>query len=436
MYKIVSLEKVKKQIIPPPDKSISHRALLIGSLSKGKTEIINFLHSNDTLATLDCIKKLGVKVFYEKEKHKVILESEGKYFSKKGIVKLCSKESGTTIRIISGLLVGQRFSSILNAQGSLRKRPMKRVTLPLRMMKADIKGKKINTEEYPPLRIKPVTRLLGITYKMPQPSAQVKSAILLASLFSEGITKIRESYFSRDHTERMLNFFGAKIKKQSGYIISEKCNLKNQKRVFVPGDFSSISFFIVLGTVLKDTEILFKNVGVNYTRTGLLRVLKRMGAQIKILNKKSYFEPYADILIRSSSLKGIKVGEKDTPLMIDEIPCLLVCACFAKGITEIYGLKELKVKETDRIKSMIHNLSKAGINIGAQRYGREGNWMIKIKGQNKIKSTIFKSFSDHRTAMSLIIFSLASGKVNYLDDTECIDKSFPEFVSLIESLHD
>lgn len=435
MYNIHPLQATNTEILAPSDKSISHRAVLISALTRGTTEIINFLHSNDTLATLSCIKKLPLVVNYLRKEKKVVIRSKGSPFCLSGKIHFNAGESGTTIRLLSGILAGQSFSSRIDAASSLRRRPMKRITVPLRMMGAQIKGKTISNQEYPPLSIKPAKNLAGITYVMPQASAQVKSSILFASLFSKTPTRIKEPYPSRDHTERMLSSFGAHIEKRSGFIVCEKSSLRTPRKIFVPGDFSSAAFFLVLGTILARSSILIKNAGINPTRTGLLRTLKKMGANIRIHNKKYDVEPCADILVKSSHLAGIKVQTKDIPLMIDEIPILMVAASFAKGTTHIYGLKELKVKETDRIHSMVHNLQKAGIHITASSCAKGKDWKITVKGADKLRSAEFQSFGDHRTAMSLIIFGIASGKEHTIDDITCIDKSFPEFISMVNSLY-
>ncbi|HDN86412.1 MAG: 3-phosphoshikimate 1-carboxyvinyltransferase [Candidatus Omnitrophota bacterium] len=434
MYHIIPISKVKKEIAVPGDKSISHRALLISSLARGKTKIINFLNSQDTLATLKCLRMLNVEIKYTKRKNEAEVNSRGPLFDISGKVKLNAQESGTTIRLLSGILVAQKFSSLLESKGSLRKRPMKRITYPLRLMGGKIKGKIKDKEEYPPLEIDPTDFLLGINYKLPQASAQVKSAIMFASLFSKGKTKIVEPQHSRDHTERMLRLFGAKLKKVSKSITIEKSKLASPGEIFIPSDISSASFFIALGLLLKDSEILIRNVGLNPTRSGFLKVLKRMGANIKVFNRKNYFEPYGDVLAKSSQLKGVEVEEKEIPLMIDELPILMVCASFAKGRTIIKGLRELKVKETDRLSSMVYNLKKAGVDIKATTY-KGDNWKVEILGKRKINSVKFRSFSDHRTAMSLIVFGMASQKSFYLDDVTCIDKSFPDFIPIINSLY-
>jgi len=436
MYKIKPLEKIKKEIEIPPDKSISHRAAIISSLAKGKTKIYPFLSSSDTLTTLNCLKKMGVDVKLQKDKT-LIVEGCGFYFPKKEKVRLFAKDSGTTMRILSGVLSGQKFSSFFDASSSLRKRPMARITHPLRIMGARIQGKVVNSEEYPPLKIEPVNRLKGINYKLPIASAQVKSCLLLASLYTQEETTIIEPFLSRDHTERMLLLFGANLERKNKKIFLKRTKKINTPgKIFIPSDFSSASFFIVLGLILKDSELLIKNVNINPARCGLLNILRKMGAEIEIINKKDYFEPFADILVKSSSLKGVEVKENQISLMIDEIPVLCVAASLAKGKTVIKGIKELRVKETDRIYSMIHNLRKAKIDIKASsyQYKNKDDLLIEIKGGSPVASS-FNSFSDHRTAMSMIILSLALKKESKIDEIKCIDKSFPQFIPLIESFY-
>lgn len=431
MYLIKPITKIIASINVPPDKSISHRALMLSAIANGQTKIEPFIASQDALATLDCLKQLGVKI--KRGKKSVIIYGRGKYFNKTKLVKLFARQSGTTLRILSGLLIGQKFPVVFDSSPELRKRPMARITLPLRKMGADITGKKQAQNEYPPIKIKPVEELSGINYTLPIASAQIKTAIIFAGLYAKTKTIITEPLLSRDHTERILaGLNGPILKKGKKIIISPLESLKVPSQIFIPGDFSSAAFFIVLGLILKDSEILLKNVNINPSRTGLLKVLNRMGANIVILKRKDCLEPYADIVVESSNLKGTVVRESEIPLMIDEIPILAVAASFAKGKTLIKRVKELKVKETDRINSMVYNLKKAGINIKA--YTKSGDWQMEIIGQGKFNSANFKSFSDHRTAMSMIIFAMASNHLSNLDDITCIDKSFPEFISIVEGL--
>jgi 3-phosphoshikimate 1-carboxyvinyltransferase len=435
MYLIKPLENIKTQIEIPPDKSISHRAVIISSIAKGKTVIKPFLLSDDTIATLECVKKCGVKT--NLGANKLVVEGKGLYFPvRKKTTRLYAKESGTTMRVLSGVLAGQKTPFLFTAASALEMRPMGRITVPLRAMRADIVGKTKKNEEYPPLTIKPVNKLKGIRYKLPIASAQVKSALIFASLYAKGKTEVIEPMRSRDHTERMLLEFGAKLRKKGKLIACEPSQLRSPGSIFIPSDFSSAAFFIVLGLILQKSELLIKDVNVNPTRCGLLKVLKRMGANIKMINKKDYYEPYADILVKSSRLSGVEVKESEIPLMIDEIPILCVAASFARGKTRILGVGELKVKETDRIKALVYNLKKAGVKIASQQYVKGGrkNWKIIIEGNKKIKPGRFRSFSDHRTAMSMIVLGKALNKPSSIDDTKCINKSFPQFVSLIESL--
>ena len=408
---------------------------MLSAIAKGITKIKPFILSADAKATLDCIKKLGVAAKI-KAKNVLTVKGEGLLFPRKDNVTLFAKESGTTIRILSGLLCGQKFTTKFDASPALKKRPMKRITAPLRMMGANIKGRKLRTQEYPPLMIGPAKRILNLKYKLPVASAQVKSCLLLASLYAKGITKIIEPTASRDHTERMLKVFKARISK-AGRAISLGASkaLISPRNIFIPGDFSSAAFFIILGLILKKSQLLIKNVNINPTRCGLLNVLKRMNAKIKVINKKNYYEPYADILVKSSTLCATKVKENEIPTMIDEIPILCVAASFAKGTTKIKGLKELKVKESDRLNAIIHNLKKAKMEVGAHQYKtKKGkNWAIVIKG-SRPNPAAFKSFNDHRIAMSMIVLGLALSDKSKVDDIKCIDKSFPEFISLIKSL--
>jgi len=437
MYKIKPLSKVKKTIIVPPDKSISHRAAIISSLSSGKTVISPFILSEDTSATLDCLKNCGVKAKLNQKTQALLIEGCGLRLPVKQKVNLQAKESGTTLRIFSGVLCGQRFSSCFNGWPALSIRPMSRITKPLRMMGADIEGKKIKGREYTPLVINPAKKLTGINYELPVASAQVKSAVLFLTLYSSSKTQIYEPFACRDHTERMLGMFGAKIERKNNIITAYPVkSLASPGKIFIPSDFSAAAFFIVLGLILKNSRILIKNVNLNPTRCGLLNVLKRMGADIEILNEKRYFEPYGDIIVKSSSLKGVEVKKEEIPLMVDEVPALCVAAAFAKGKTVIRGVKELKVKETDRIKSIVYNLGKMGVKVQALKYPavREDDWMIKIEPAEEFKPAKFKSFSDHRTAMSAIIAAAASGKECFIDDIECINKSFPRFKALFEAL--
>jgi len=439
MYIIKPLSKTKKEIVVPADKSISHRAIILSSLCEGETCIKPFLESEDASATLECMRKLGIVA--KSSGDSLTITGAGMYLKPKETpVTLLAGESGTTMRILSGLLSCQKFPITFEAAPSLVKRPMGRVVLPLQQMGARISGTagkaKITHEDviYPPLHIKPAVGINGGRFRLNVSSAQVKSSLMLASLYAKTQTVISEPYKSRDHTERMLKLFGAKIKIKGTTVTCKPVKkLISPKKLFVPGDFSSAAFFIVLGLILKNSKIVIKNVNINPTRCGLLQVLRRMGGKIKIKNKKNAYESYADIVVESSTLKAVKVEPEEIPSMIDEVPILCVASAFAEGKTEIRGVRELRIKETDRVWSMVHNLSEAGIDIYNARFDNDEE--IVIKGSKNIRPASFVSSFDHRIAMSMIIFGMALNKESEIDDITCINKSFPQFLSLVKSLH-
>jgi 3-phosphoshikimate 1-carboxyvinyltransferase len=425
----------------------------MASLCKGKTVIKPFLRSNDTLATLDCMKRLGISAEL-RDDNTLIVEGKGMlYLPPVPTVNLYARESGTTMRILSGILAGQKFDVLFDAEPSLARRPMKRIVEPLRKMGANIsgspsasrlaegsprrtpRGEPFKDNIFPPLVIRPVKHLKGKTFKLEIASAQVKSAILFASLYADKKTTVIEPFHSRDHTERMLKLFKAKIK-----IAGRKVTCRPLKKlctpgkIFIPADFSSAAFLIVLALILKKSAVTIKNVNINPTRCGLLNVLKRMGAKIKIVNKRAAYEPYADIIAEASRLKGATVKREEIPLMIDEIPILCVAAAFAQGITRIEGIKELRIKETDRIASMVSNLRGAGVDIADKPDGKD-DWMMIVKGKESYDGAHFVSHHDHRTAMSMIVFAMACGSGSSIDDLSCIDKSFPEFVATVSNLY-
>ncbi|MFO8053140.1 MAG: 3-phosphoshikimate 1-carboxyvinyltransferase [Candidatus Omnitrophota bacterium] len=439
MYNIRPSHGIEAEVTIPADKSISHRAVFLSALCPGKTKIYPFLNSDDTEATLDCIKKLGVNCYRgSSSKDSLYVQGEGLYFPKEGEVKLFAGESGTTIRILTGLLVGQKFSSNFSASTYLSRRPMGRIINPLSEMKADISGKQKTVQGkediYPPLVIKPVSQLIGKEHKNKIASAQVKSALLLAGLYAKGKTTVEEPHRSRDHTEKMLKSFGADIKINNTTVtLTPGSKLSPPKEIFIPSDFSSAAFFIVLGLILENSQITIKNVNLNPTRCGLLKVLERMGADITIKNQKNQIEPYGDIVVKSSKLKSVVVEPEEIPAMIDEVPILCVAAAFAKGETQIKGVKELTVKETDRVRSMTNNLGKAGVDIVKKHYGQD-DLKIEINGGRGYRGGEFESYGDHRTAMSMVIFALAAKRPSSIDDSRCINKSFSEFIKIVEKI--
>lgn len=424
-YSIRPLEKVATDINIPADKSISHRAIILASISEGKTKIKNFLDCDDTQATLSCLVSLGVNI--ERTENEIIVVGCGKYFPqpKNQPLELNANESGTTMRILSGSLCAQKFPVKFQAALALRRRPMKRIIEPLGKMGAKIEG------DYPPLLISPASGgLRSIDYNLPMASAQVKSAIMLAALYAQGETRIKEPYQSRDHTERMLKLFKANIKVEADRTIvcSPTEKLESPADVFIPSDFSSAAFFIVLGLILKNSKLLINNVNLNPSRCGLLKVLARMGAQIEIINQKESYEPHADIVVKSSQLSATTIEPEEIPSMIDEIPIISVAAASAKGNTVIKGLEELRVKEADRLESIHAMLRVAGVKT--RPLGLDG---IEITGSLALNQASFDSFHDHRMAMSAVVLGSAIGNCQ-INDINCIDKSFPGFISLIDSL--
>ena len=438
------------------DKSIAHRALILGAVSSGKTIIKNFPANDDCLATLKILQELGVPITKSIQSSKklsltVNIQGRGLYGLRKPRKPLFCSESGTTLRLLLGLLAGQNFPAYLKAALSLSKRPMLRVTAPLRLMGAAISARRktqgAKREEYPPVRISG-GGLKSITYKMPVASAQVKSALLLAGLYGDGKTIIIEPVRTRDHTERMLRLFKADVKVIGNKIvIKRRVKLSSPGEIFLPGDISSAAFFMVLASLIPGARITIKKVSLNPLRTGVIRVLKRMGADIKVTRSVrseakpprrgqgrnvTGAEPIGDLLVKSSSLRGTVVRKKEIPSLIDELPVLMVAASFAKGKTVFEGAEELRVKETDRIRSMSVNLQKMGAHISLVKRGNAEKMVI--TGTKPLKAAAVSSFGDHRTAMSMIVAGLAAHGSTKIDDISCINKSFPDFIAKLNSL--
>jgi len=448
-FKIKPAKSIRGEISLPGDKSIAHRSIFISAIAKGKTQIYNFPAGQDCLATLRAFRKLGVKISeMDSSAYGLNISVAGRDFHrlKKPRSAIFAGESGTTLRLLLGLLSGQSFQATLTAGQSLSRRPMRRVTEPLRRMGAVIKAHGARrtahgaTEDYPPITIRG-GRLHGINYKMPVASAQVKSALLLAGLYAKGITRVIEPKKTRDHTERMLKDFGADIKIKGKIIsVTGKKELVSPGEIHIPADISSASFFIVAAILLPHSELVVKSVGLNPGRVGVIRVLKRMGANIKVIPVKSSAfgsEPVGDIVVKSSKLAGVKIKSNEIPQMIDELPILMLASCLARGRTVIYGAEELKVKETDRISSMLINLKKLGANIylttRIPRSGRPEEKII-IEGARGLRGAKVESFGDHRTAMTMIIAGLLSRGQTFIDDTQCIAKSFPDFLKVLRSV--
>lgn len=410
------IQKIKKavgQIKVPGDKSISHRAVMLGSLANGVTEISGFLKGADCLSTIDCFRKMGIDIDINGEN--VTVHGNGLRGLKKPDEMLYTGNSGTTTRLLCGILAGQNFDTSITGDASIQKRPMGRVVKPLSMMGCKIEN------EYCPLYITG-TKLHGIDYKMPVASAQVKTAIILAGLYADGETVIHEIEKSRDHTELMLSAMGADLTVDNLDITVKPTNDLTAVNVDVPGDISSAAFFLVLGAIMPNSQITVTNVGINPTRTGIIDVLKDMGADITLENvHTSAGETVADITVRSSSLKGTTVGGDIIPRLIDELPIIAVAAVFADGQTVIKDAQELKVKETNRIRAVVDEFNKCGIDITETDDG-----MI-INGGKSIHGADFKTYGDHRMAMSLTVLAQLADGESTLDDSDCACVSYPTF---------
>ncbi len=406
----------------PGDKSISHRALIIASLASGTSVIKNILHSDDTLTTTEALMAMGIDI--KETSGEVTVSGKGLSGLSRPDSPLFMRDSGTSMRLLMGILAGQDFSTVLAAGKGLSKRPMKRVTEPLRLMGASFEGR--DDANYAPITVHG-GKLNPIDYISQISSAQVKSAVLLAGLYADGKTSVTEPYKSRDHTERMLKAFGARVSIEGPRVSVEGGAFLRGQKIDVPGDISSAAFFIVGASLVKGSSLKLDSVGINPTRSGIIDILKQMGANIRIENIRDVAsEPVGDIIVESAQLRAVTVEGDLIPRTIDELPILMVAASFAEGTTVIKGAQELKVKETDRISSMAANLK----NMGA-KFRINGDDII-IEGSGELKGIAAMSFGDHRTAMSMIIAGLAANGDTIVDDTDCIDKSYPDFLKHLE----
>jgi len=419
------INRLKGNISVPGDKSISHRSLILGSIAQGETRIYNFLDSLDCLKTFECMQALGAEIDLGKDNF-IKIKGKGLYGLQEPKDILDVGNSGTTIRLLTGLLSGQNFYSVLNGDNSIRRRPMKRVAQPLRLMGADIWGRE--NGQLTPLSIKGA-RLNPLRYTLPVASAQVKSALLLAGLYATGETVIKEPLPSRDHTERMLEIMQADIKNFPLEIKIKGGKELKGTDIFIPGDISSAAYFIAAASMLRDSQIIIKHVGVNPTRTGIIKILKKMGARINILNYQTKSnEPQADLKIEYSELKGIEIRKEEVPLLIDELPLVAVVATQAQGKTVVSGAKELRVKETDRIKATVNELKKMGADIEEKEDG------FIVTGPSRLKGAVCESYNDHRIAMSLAVAALLAEGKTVIKNSECIDISFPGFEKTLQKL--
>lgn len=420
---------LKGSVIIPGDKSISHRSVMFGALAKGTTEITNFLQGADCLSTISCFRKMGIEI--ENTPERILVHGKGLHGLSAPDATLDTGNSGTTTRLISGILAGQNFTSILSGDESLNSRPMARIMEPLNSMGAKITS--IHGNNCAPLRIEPGT-LHSTHYHSKVASAQVKSAVLLAGLYADGTTAVTEPVLSRNHTELMLAGFGANIASEThadGTATASitPCEELYAQKIQVPGDISSAAYFIAAGLLVPGSEILIKNVGINPTRAGILKVCEAMGADITYLNETSAGgEPTADLLVRYSSLKATVVEGSIIPTLIDEIPMIAVMAAFAEGTTIIRDAAELKVKETNRIDTVAWNLRAMGGTVTPTDDG-----MI-IEGTGALKGAHINSHLDHRIAMAFAIAGLAAEGDTVIRDSQCVDVSYPAFFETIAQL--
>lgn len=407
---------LKGVIQVPGDKSISHRAVMFGSIAKGTTTVENFLQGEDCLSTISCFQKLGVSITQNEDK--VTITSDGIHSLKEPRDILDVGNSGTTIRLMLGILSSLPFYMVLNGDDSIAKRPMKRVTVPLRQMGAQIDGR--NEGNFVPLSVRG-GNLTGIHYESPVASAQVKSAILLAGLFAKGKTTVTEPAISRDHTERMLEQFGVKVERDNLSVSVQGGQELVASSIKVPGDVSSAAFYLAAGAIVPNSDLTLENVGTNPTRNGILNVLKRMGANITIDEKNSVGEPTATISIKGSNLTATTIEGDEIPTLIDEVPIIALLATQAKGKTIIKDAEELKVKETDRIQTVVDELSKMGAKITPTEDG-----MI-IEGPTPLHAADVQSHGDHRIGMMLAVASMIAKGTTNLSGSEAIAVSYPTF---------
>ena len=413
---------LRGEITVPGDKSISHRAVMLGALASGTTHITGFLMGEDCLSTIDCFRKMGVSI--DVSDKEVVVEGVGLHGLTAPKSELYTGNSGTTTRLLGGILAGQSFTSTMNGDASIQKRPMGRVMNPLREMGASIEGRDDN---FCPLTMHP-SELHGIEYRLPVASAQLKSAILLAGLYAEGQTTVIEPAPSRDHTERMFRALGVEIETNGNVITLEPPEDLHAVDIAVPADISSAAFFLVAGAIVPGSELTIKNVGVNPTRTGIIDVLRSMGADITESNFRDDAEPVCDLTVRHSRLHGTEIGGAIIPRLIDELPVIAVAAAFAEGETVIRDAQELKVKESNRIAAMVAELTKAGVDVEETDDG-----MI-VRGGAQPHGAAFETYKDHRIAMSLAVLGLAAEGASRIDEPEVVAISYPDFFATLEKL--
>lgn len=420
--RLAPIDMVRGEIELPGDKSISHRVVFIGGIAEGRTEGKNFLEADDCIRTISSFRAMGIDIkVYNKC---ITVNGKGLFGLCKPSCELFLGNSGTTMRLLPGILSGQDFEATLTGDESLSKRPMDRIIEPLKLMGVNIRSKYGNN--MPPLIIKG-GKVKPISYRTKIASAQVKSCILFAGLYAEGSTGITEPYQSRDHTERLLRYFGAEL---SGAGLTNVIRGRGKlygRKLFIPGDISSAAFFIGACCILPGSELIARDVGINPTRMGFINILRRMGADISIREKEDVVEPFGDVVVRYKPLKGVNISKEELPLLIDEVPILCIVAGTAKGKTVISGVSELRIKESDRVYSIIENLQRAGVKISSS-----GDKIIIVGKKGRFKKTEFDSFNDHRIAMSMAISALNSDGDCTVKDADCVDISFPGFFEILD----
>ncbi|MDR5693792.1 MAG: 3-phosphoshikimate 1-carboxyvinyltransferase [Armatimonadota bacterium] len=415
--------RLRGRIFPPGDKSISHRAVMLSAIAEGETVVEGFLWAADCIQTVRCMRRLGVPI--EEEAHRLVVHGVGLGGLREAEDVLDAGNSGTTMRLLCGILAGQPFYTVMTGDASLRRRPMDRVVVPLREMGARIEGRMGG--KYAPLSIHG-GNLRGIDYSLPVPSAQVKSAVLLAGLYAEGSTTIRESIPSRDHTERMLTVFGAEVSRGTQWVTVKPPERLYGTKIQVPGDFSSAAFFIVAAAAHPRAEVVIQNVGLNPTRTGALEVLREMGAQVEVIPQGEVGgEPVGELFVRGGPLRGVRIEGDRIPRLIDEIPILCIAAAVAEGETVIEGAGELRVKESDRLAAIAIGLRALGITVEELPEG------LVIRG-GRFRGGRVHSFGDHRIAMAFAIAGLLSEEPVMIEETDCIVISFPGFKEALQQL--
>jgi 3-phosphoshikimate 1-carboxyvinyltransferase len=419
--------RLRGTVEPPGDKSISHRAAILNALAQGRAAVDNFLRGADCLATLRCLRLLGVPWRWQGP-GSLVVEGVGLDGLSEPPAPLDCRNSGTTVRLLAGVLAGQPFFSVLTGDASLRQRPMGRIAGPLREMGAQVWGRRGG--ELAPLAVLGRRPLRALEYRLPVASAQVKSCLLLAGLYADGETRLREPGPSRDHTERMLQAMGVEVRAEDGWLsLHPPSSGLRPLSLRVPGDFSAAAFWMVAAAIHPDAEVRLVGVGVNPTRTGLLDALRLMGADIRLSNETtSGGEPVADIAVRSSSLRGIEVDGEMVPRLIDEVPLLALAACFAHGETVVRGARELRVKESDRLRATARELGRLGADIEELDDG------LRIRGGIRLQGCRVRSYGDHRLAMMLAVAGLVATGETVIGNAGAVLVSYPEFWGELERL--